>query len=155
MSGLRVMPLGSNRTCSNLLTSDSTGTPYCSADRDQRGDGVHQAADRAAFLGHGDEDFAGRAVFVEADGDVAFVAGDVELVRERVARVGQPAAQRALDDALDDLLDDPRVLGRCGSAMSLVELGERLATSRATSSRRGFDIFLVFLVGFLSGLRPI
>jgi hypothetical protein len=34
------------------------------------------------------------------------VAGDVELVRDGVARVGQAAAQRALDDALDDLLDD-------------------------------------------------
>ena len=40
-----------------------------------------------------DEDFAGLAVVVEADGDVAFVAGDVELVRDGVARVGEPAAQ--------------------------------------------------------------
>ena len=30
ISGLRVMPLGSKRTCSNLRTSDSTGTPYWS-----------------------------------------------------------------------------------------------------------------------------
>ena len=58
-----------------------------------------------------DEDFAGLAVFVEADGDVALVAGDVELVRDGVAGVGQTAAQRALDDALDDFLDDVGVGG--------------------------------------------
>ena len=47
-----------------------------------------------AFLGHGDEDFAGRAVFVQADGDVALMAGDVELVRDArgACRAGAGAA---------------------------------------------------------------
>jgi len=81
------------------------------AHRDERGDAVHQAADRAAFFGHGDEDFAGLAVFVQADGDVALVAADIELVREGVTRVGQAATQRALDDALDDLLNHVGVGG--------------------------------------------
>ena len=41
-----------------------------------------------------DEDFAGLAVFVQADGDVALVAGDVELVRDRrgACRAGGGAA---------------------------------------------------------------
>ena len=81
------------------------------ADRDERGDGVHQAADGAAFLGDADEDFAGLAVVVKADGDVAFVAGDVELVRHGVPGVGKAAAQRALDDPFDDLLDRVGVRG--------------------------------------------
>ena len=45
-------------------------------------EGVHEPADGGAFLGHGDEEFTGHVVFVEADGEVAFVAGDVELVSE-------------------------------------------------------------------------
>ncbi len=43
---------------------------------------VHQAADRGAFLGHGDEELAGFAVGIEADGDVALVSADVEFVRD-------------------------------------------------------------------------
>ena len=46
---------------------------------------VHQAADRAAFLGHRDEQLAGTAVVEQADGDVALVAGDAELVGDRLA----------------------------------------------------------------------
>ena len=42
-------------------------------DGDGQGEAVHQAADGGAFLGHGDEDFAGLAVGIEADGDVALV----------------------------------------------------------------------------------
>ena len=41
------------------------GYAVLEADRYERGDGVHQAADGAAFFGHPDEDFAGLAVFVE------------------------------------------------------------------------------------------
>ena len=40
-----------------------------------------------------DEDLAGRAVLVQADGDVALVAADRELVRDRRALVGQLAAR--------------------------------------------------------------
>ena len=42
-------------------------------DGDGQREAVHQAADGRAFFGHGDEDFAGLAVGIEADGDVAFV----------------------------------------------------------------------------------
>ena len=60
--------------------------------RGRGGEAVHQAGDGRAFLGHGDEDLARRAVLVHADGDVALVAADRELVRDRLALVGQLAA---------------------------------------------------------------
>ena len=65
--------------------------------RERRGAGeaVHQAADGRAFLGHGDEQLARHAVFVEADGEVAFVSAHVELVGDRQALVGQTMAHGA------------------------------------------------------------
>src|SRR6185437_10989416 len=45
------------------------------------------------FLGHADEELAGDAVLIEAHGDVAFMAGDVELVRERLALARQAMPQ--------------------------------------------------------------
>ena len=51
-------------------------------ERDGGGEGVHQAGDRGAFFGHADEDLAGLAVGIEADGDVALVAGDGEFVSD-------------------------------------------------------------------------
>ncbi len=42
---------------------------------------IHQAGNGGAFLCHGDENFAGRAVLIQADGYVAFMAADGELVR--------------------------------------------------------------------------
>ena len=60
----------------------------------QRADAVHQTADGGTFLGHGDEQFAGLAVFEQADGEITFMAGDIELVGDGRARVGQAAAQR-------------------------------------------------------------
>ena len=54
-------------------------------ERDRSREGVHEAGDGGAFLGHADEDFAGLAVGVEADGDVALVSGEAELVRDRGA----------------------------------------------------------------------
>ena len=65
------------------------------AHRDGRAEAVHQPADRAAFLGHRDEQFARPAVFVQADRDVALVPGDVELVRDAAAGVGQIARAAA------------------------------------------------------------
>src|SRR5499427_10818604 len=59
------------------------------ADGDCAGEAVHEAADGGAFLGHGDEDLTRHAVFVKADGEIAFVSADVELVRDRQALVGQ------------------------------------------------------------------
>ena len=55
-------------------------------ERDGGGEGIHQAADGAAFFGHADEDFAGLAVGVEAYGDVALVPAETELVGDAEAR---------------------------------------------------------------------
>src|ERR1035437_5022019 len=60
----------------------------------ERADAVHQSADGRTFLRHCDEKFAGLAVLEQTDGEITFVAGDVEFVRERLARVGQTTAQR-------------------------------------------------------------
>ena len=49
-------------------------------DRSERADGVHQTADGAALLRHGDKKLARLAVLVQADGDVTFVPGDLKLV---------------------------------------------------------------------------
>ena len=57
-------------------------------------DAVHEAADGGAFLGHRDEEFAGLTILEEADVDVAFVAGDLELVVDGATGLGQAAAQR-------------------------------------------------------------
>ena len=48
--------------------------------RDCAGEAVHESGDGGAFLGHGDEDFAGVSARIEADGDVALVSAHVELV---------------------------------------------------------------------------
>ena len=62
---------------------------------DGGGEGVHEAGDGGAFLGHADEDFSGGSVGVEADGDVAFVAGDGEFVGEGGALFGEAVADGA------------------------------------------------------------
>ncbi len=85
-------------------------------------DGVHQAADGAAFLRHLNEELARLAILEEADGDVTFVAGDLELVGQRHARVRHAMARRLielaaqhgdlvvqLDDALLQFARDPVV----------------------------------------------
>jgi hypothetical protein len=113
-------------------------------DAHQRGDGVHEAADGGAFFGHGDEDFAGGAVVVEADGDVAFVAGDVELVSCRVARVrggGGAGGRSTIRSTIFSMtwvwwgagerLSDVRVAG----CWLLVASEAKAATSEDTSSR--------------------
>ena len=64
------------------------------AHRHGSAEGIHQAADRAAFLGHRDEQLAWAAVVVEAHGDVALVATDVELMGHAPSRVRQPLAPR-------------------------------------------------------------
>ena len=102
MSGFLVNPAGSNRLCENLLTKTSSGTPYCRPIEIAVPKHVHQAADRRAFLGHRDEQLAGPAVGIEADGDVALVARDVELVGDELAACRAAARARGL--ASDGLL---------------------------------------------------
>ena len=69
---------------------------------DGRAEAVHQAADGRAFLGHGDEELARCTVLVHADGEVALVAGHVEVVGEAAAGVFEPTTHGAFDDSLDD-----------------------------------------------------
>src|ERR1019366_5352361 len=57
---------------------------------------VHQARDRRALLGHRDKYFTRGAVLVHADGDITFVAGDIEFVGDRFALVGQFAPLHAI-----------------------------------------------------------
>ena len=59
---------------------------------------VGEARDRRAFLRHHEEDFARLSILEEADRDVALVALDVELVRDRVPLVRQLAADRLRDE---------------------------------------------------------
>src|SRR5581483_630697 len=54
-------------------------------DRNRESEAVHQAAYCRTFLGHGDEQLAGRAVWIKTDGEISFVASDVELMRDRGA----------------------------------------------------------------------
>src|SRR6185312_6433006 len=63
--------------------------------RDGAGKAVHQAGYGGAFLRHGDEEFAGAAVAVEADGDVALVSADVEFVRNGHALIFKAMAHGA------------------------------------------------------------
>ena len=65
----------------------------------KRANCVHQSADGAAFFGHGDEKLARLTVCEEADGDITFVTGDLELVSKRHAGVGHPVAHRLIDQA--------------------------------------------------------
>ena len=50
--------------------------------RNRGAEGIHQAANRAPFLGHRNEELAGPAIFVESDRDVPFVPRNRELVGE-------------------------------------------------------------------------
>ena len=80
------------------------------AHRHGRAEAIHQAADGAPLFGHRDEHLARPAIVVQADGDVAFVPGDAELVGDRLARVGQALAARG-----GLLLFGRRDLPRCWS----------------------------------------
>ena len=64
-------------------------------------DRVHQAADGAAFFRHLNEELARLAIFVEADRDVAFVAGDLEFVGQRHAGVRHAMADRLIELAAE------------------------------------------------------
>jgi len=75
-----------------FVDQDLQGYAILQAQRDGRAEGIHDAADRAAFFRLRDEDLAGAAIFVQAHRDVAFVAGDVELMRDGLSRIGQSLA---------------------------------------------------------------
>src|SRR6202021_3234096 len=65
-----------------FFDQDLEGHAVLEGEGDGGGEGVHESGDGGAFLGHADEDFAGLAGGVEADGDVALVAGEGEFVGE-------------------------------------------------------------------------
>ena len=120
----------------------------------ERADGVHESAERAAFFLHLDEEFAGLAILEHADGDVAFVAGDIELVGERDTRVRHALAQRLLgfvaefgefalefaDSAAEALVfvGDGLHIGDCtvAAAVGLFVGGDRCAAFRAVAVNR-------------------
>src|SRR5438128_460944 len=62
--------------------------------RGERAHGIHQPADGAAFLRHGDEKFTRLTIFVQTDCDVPLVTGDCERMGQRRARVGHAMANR-------------------------------------------------------------
>ena len=95
MSGLPLQPLGSKRVWANFSQNRSQRNAVLQRDRDGQREAVHQAADRRSFFRHGDEEFAGLAVGIEADGDVALVVSDFELVRDRGALFLQLVAHGA------------------------------------------------------------
>ena len=78
-----------------LLAEDAERDAVLEGERDGGGEGVHEAGDGGAFLGHADEDFAGLAVGVEADGDVALVSGEAELVGDGGALGGETVTDGA------------------------------------------------------------
>ncbi len=86
---------------------------------------------RALLADVGEEDLADAAVLVHAGGDVALVAADRELVRDRLALAGHPLALRAgLGERLGDGLLDDRIHIDVG-------LGGRLVLLRVGAQRLG------------------
>ena len=78
-----------------LLAEDAERDAVLESEGDGGGEGVHESGDGGAFFCHADEDFAGLAVGVEADGDVALVAGEAELVGDGGALGGETVTDGA------------------------------------------------------------
>src|SRR6185437_6804924 len=95
------------------------------AERGGGGEGVHEAGDGGAFFGHADEDLAGLAVGVEADGDVALVAANGEFVGDGGTLGGQAVAD-----------GDGRGLG----VECVVALGNRAAEGFELRGERGVGL---------------
>ncbi len=72
-----------------LLAEQLQRNSVLQRDRNRESEAVHQPADRRTFLGHGDEQLAGRAVRIKTDGEISFVASNIELMRNRGALFGQ------------------------------------------------------------------
>jgi hypothetical protein len=78
-------------------------------DRRDLGDGVHEAGDGGAFFVDLDEELAGPAVRIEADGQIAVLVADAELVRDRLTLVRERLAERAgTFDSGEPALDFPQ-----------------------------------------------
>ncbi|TXT19206.1 MAG: hypothetical protein FD138_4369 [Planctomycetota bacterium] len=84
-----------------LLDEDLDRDTVLQAHRSERADDVHQAADRAPFFGHRDEEFARSVVLEQADRDVAVVIADAELVRDRLSSGRQATTNRTTGNRLD------------------------------------------------------
>ncbi len=93
-----------------------------------------------AFLGDGDEDFAGGAVGEEADGDEAFLLADAELVGEGLALVGHVASMRRFAGRGEGVV---RRRGDAGFAVG--DVGEDLTGAGAVAVDG--DAFAAFVVG--------
>src|SRR6185437_1830419 len=76
-----------------LFAQKLQGDAMLKSQGDRCGERVHEPRDGGTFLGHADEELAGDAVLIEAHGDVAFMAGDGELVRDGRALAGQAMPQ--------------------------------------------------------------
>ena len=104
-------------------------------DRRQHGDGVHEAADGRAFLRDVDEDLAGRALVVQADGDVALLLADAELVRDRTG--ARPAGGGGRARRRDADRSTPAGQGaRCRSSPPRMPIAISAATASACSGPR-------------------
>ena len=105
----------------------------------RRCQGIHDAGDRRSLLRHGDKNFTRRLVFVQADRNVSLMAGNAELMCNRLPFVGEPSP--------------------CRTSLRLLALFERSAQwlcsfaaipvdrDRFQAKLPGFDIGLHDLVG--------
>ena len=93
--GIAAPAAGFEAGVGKLFAEQAQRNAVLQCDRGGQREAVHQAADRRSFFRHGDEQFAGLSVGIEADGDVALVVSDFELVRDRGALFLQAVAHGA------------------------------------------------------------
>ena len=90
MSGSSVMPAGSKRMLVNVSTKARSGTPYCRPWLTEMAKASMMPASVEPCFDDLQEELAGAAVLVLADGHEALAVGDPEL--ERLRRCGCAAA---------------------------------------------------------------
>ena len=141
ISWLPVKPDGSKRVPLNFSIRTCSGTPCWSASEIAvANESIRPAMTEPSFAMR-TKISPGRAVLVQADGDVALVAADRELVRERRALVGQLVAVRHRRTGRARLaraqrLDQAALLGR--EQLERVDRRRpRPAASRSSSPARG------------------
>ena len=71
-----------------LVDKELQRDPILKPIADRGCEGIHQAGNRRTFLGHRDEDFARRAILIQADRDVPFVTADRKLVSKEFRSSG-------------------------------------------------------------------